>query len=164
MPMPDGLTHVVAGYVFGWKWLRRKEISLYLLGCLIPDILLRGGRLLFIWSLEKDFLELYLVPLHTPIIGIFVCVAITQFFYSQIRKKVFLLLYSGCFCHYLLDLFQRTIDGYSYSVVSLDGYQWFFPFTRFDFQVGIFWPENSWYGLIILIPTTIFISLFYKRS
>jgi hypothetical protein len=30
--MPDGLTHVVAGYVFGWKWLRRKEIKLVSIG------------------------------------------------------------------------------------------------------------------------------------
>lgn len=161
--MPDGLTHIAGGYIFGKSWLKHGQLSLFLLGCLIPDILLRGGRLLFAWSPEKDFLELYLAPLHTPVTGIFVCLALAQIFHAEIRKRAFLLLYAGCFCHFILDLFQRTINGFGFSVEPLDGYHWLFPLTWFDFQLGIFWPEDSSYGLLFLIPAAMFL-FYYRRN
>ena len=162
--MPDGLTHLISGYIFGFRWLERGRLALFLLGCLIPDILLRGGRLFFIGSLHRDFFELYLSPLHTPITGIFICLAITQFFQTKLQKGVFLITYSGCLCHFILDLLQCTINGYGFSVEPIDGYHWLFPLSWFDFQLGIFWPESAPYGLFILIPTAIGLSHFRKKT
>ncbi len=162
--MPDGLTHIICGYFCGERWLKRGRLALFLLGCLIPDIFLRGGRLFFTGSPNRDFIELFLTPLHTPITGLFICLAITQFFHARIQKGVFLIIYSGCLCHFILDLMQRIINGYGFSVEPIDGYHWFFPLSWFDFQIGIFWPENAPYGLFILIPAALWLLRYRKKA
>jgi hypothetical protein len=161
--MPDGLTHIISGYVCSERWLKEGRLALFLLGGLIPDLLLRGGRLLFICSTNKDFFELYLTPLHTPITSLFICLAIAQFFHPKIQKQVFALVFSGCVLHFIMDLFQLTINGYGFSIEPLDGYNWFFPLTWFDFQLGFFWPEETPYSLIILFPAAFFLFLYRKN-
>jgi len=152
--MPDGLTHLITGYIGCQHWLRGGRLTLFLLGCLLPDILLRGGRLLFVAHPQKDLLELYLTPLHTPIACLFVCLAIAQFFSSKINKEAFILLYVGCFVHFIMDLLQCTIGGCGFTVERLDGYHWLYPFSWLDFQFGLFWAEDAPYALLILIPIT----------
>ena len=160
--MPDGLTHIVSGYILGIKWMEKERLTLFLLGCLIPDIFLRGGRLLFIDSADRDFFELFLTPLHTPITGLFICLAATQLFHTGIQRKVFVLLYAGCLTHFILDLLQRTIYGYGFAIDRIEGYHWFFPLSWFDFQIGVLWPENTSYSLVILIPTAVW--LYYRKK
>jgi hypothetical protein len=150
--MPDGLTHMLAGYVGVRLWLQEGRLALFLAGSLLPDILLRGGRLLFVGYAQHDFLELYMKPLHTPFTILFFCLALSQFFYSEIRKEAFLLLYAGCLGHFFLDFLQRTIEGFCLHVGSIGGYHWFFPFSWFDVQFGLFWAEDAPYALTILIP------------
>jgi hypothetical protein len=152
--MPDGLTHMLAGYMGVRRWLQGGRLTLFLVGSLLPDILFRGGRLLFVGHAQHDFLELYLTPLHTPFTALFVCLALAQFFYSEIRKAAFVLLYVGCLGHFLLDFLQRTIEGVGLHVGTIGGYHWLFPLSWLDFQFGLFWAEDAPYALIILIPIT----------
>jgi hypothetical protein len=86
---------------------------------------------------------------------VFVCLAICQLFHTKIRKTAFLLLYAGCFSHFILDFFQRTIGGPGLSVRAIGGYHWFYPFSWFDVQFGIFWAENTPYALLVLMPMVI---------
>lgn len=154
--MPDGLTHVLAGYIGVQCWLKGGRLTLFLIGSLLPDMLLRGGRLFFVTHHYRDFLELYLTPLHTPITSLFLCLAIAQLFHSKIRKTTFTLLFAGCLAHFMLDLLQCTIFGFGFTVEPIDGYCWFYPISWFDFQFGLFWTENAPYALILLLPMSIF--------
>jgi hypothetical protein len=53
------------------------------------------------------------------------------------------------------DLLQRTINGYGFTLERLDGYHWLYPFSWFDFQVGLYWTEEASYALIFLIPLSL---------
>jgi len=145
------------------RYLLKGPLTIFLVGALLPDIFLRGGRLLFIGLSDSDFLELYLTPLHTPFTAIFVCLALAQFFHSQIRKKAFFLLYFGYLSHFLLDILQRTIEGPGLCIRAIGGYHWFFPFSWLDIQIGLFWAEYSPYALPALLPIVIWIWSRQKR-
>ncbi len=157
--MPDGLTHIAFSYLCVQRWLRKGHLSVFFIGLLLPDIFLRGGRLFISNQPDSDFLELYLIPLHTPFVTLFICLALVQLFHSEIRKTTFILLYSGCLSHFFLDFFQRTIEGTGLVIREIGGYGWFFPFSNLDFQFSLFWAEETLYSLIILIPISIFLWL-----
>jgi len=150
--MPDCLSHLLIAYVSSRSLLRSASMPLFLVGSLLPDVLLRGGRLFFCQNLRRDFLELYLAPLHTPFVIAFVCLAIAQLFHREIRKRSFVLLYSGCLNHFILDLFQRSINGLGFTREPVEGYRWLYPFSWFDFQIGLFWAEDASYSLLVLLP------------
>jgi len=162
--MPDGLTHVLAGYIGVQRWIRAGQLALFLTGCLLPDIFYRGGRLFFFGHPERDFLELYLTPLHTPITCLFVCIALAQFFHAVIRKRAFMMLYAGGLAHFVPDLFQRTIMGFGLTAELIDGYHWLYPIGWHDFQFGLFWPEDASYALMALIPAALCIYLYGSRG
>jgi hypothetical protein len=159
--VPDGLIHISAGYIGVSHWLKSGRLTLFLMGSLIPDILLRGGRILFIGQPQQDFIELYLTPLHTPIASLFLCLAIAQLFHATNRKSALMLILGGCLAHYSLDLLQRTINGYGFTVELLDGYHWLYPISWYDFQFGLFWPEQEPYVILFLLPLAGWV--FYKR-
>lgn len=159
--MPDGLTHILAGYI-ALNRLNRVRLTLFLVGSLLPDIVLRGGRLFFVNHPLRDWFELYLAPFHTPIGGLFVCLAISQFFHHTIRKNAFLWLCTGCLAHFALDFLQRGIEGFGLKTVLIGGYYWLFPFSWYDFQLGLIWPEQTPYLLFLLVPLAVWI--FYKRK
>lgn len=163
--MPDGLTHIVAGYIGAERWFKGYRMTLFLAGSLLPDIFLRGGRLFFVGQLDRDFQELYLVPLHTPFTCMLLCGVIALCFDAQIRKSAFAFLFSGCLAHFLLDLMQRTIQGFGMTLESLDGYRWLYPMSWFDFQIGLFWAEDAPYALIVLCPIGLGLRLMsYRRT
>jgi hypothetical protein len=100
-------------------------------------------------------MELYLTPLHTPIGTIFVCLALVQLFHRAFRMDAFKWLYGGCLGHFALDLLQATINGYGPTLEPLDGYHWLYPLSWFDFQIGVFWTEDTPWSLILLVPLSI---------
>jgi hypothetical protein len=161
--MPDGLTHLLAGYVGSQRWLKGGRLTLFLIGCLLPDILARGGRLFFMGHLQIDFIELYIVTLHTPFTCLFLCLAIVQLFNSRFQREAFMLLYSGSMVHFVLDSLQRTITGFGFTRELLDGYHWLYPFSWYDFQFGLFWPKDALFALILLLPLSLLFFLRKKR-
>lgn len=160
--MPDGLTHVIAGYIGISRWVKAGRLTFFLAGSVMPDIFVRGGRLLFFFHPDRDFFELYLVPLHTPFTSLFICLALAQLFHSETKKTAFLYLYLGCMAHFILDFFQRTISGFGLTKEVLEAYHWLYPFGFFDFQFGLVWPEHTPYALFILMPLAS--CIFYKRK
>lgn len=162
--MPDGLTHLVAGCIGTERWFKGYRMTLFLTGSLLPDIFLRGGRLFFVGQLDRDFKELYLVPLHTPLTCMILCGVMALCFDAQIRKSAFTLLFSGCLAHFLLDLMQKTIQGFGMTLEPLDGYRWLYPISWFDFQIGVFWAEDTPYALIVLCPIGICLWLINRRK
>lgn len=160
--MPDGLTHVLAGYSGLGKWLSTGRMALFLTGSITPDVFLRGGSLLFSIHPESDFLSLYLMPLHTPLVSFLYCIALAQTFKNRLRKTAFLWLYAGCMLHFALDFLQRTIEGTGFTVLKVGAYHWLFPVSWIDFQFGLFWAEDMPYGLIFLIPASIWV--FTRRA
>ena len=150
--MPDGLTHVVVGYIGGERWLQGGRLALFLLGCILPDLLLRGGNFLLQGLARQDFLELYLTPLHTPLTVLVLCMGLAQLFGKGERKAAFYTLYAGCLVHFILDFFQRTISGAGFTPVVFEGYQWLYPLSWWDAQFGLYWPEHTPLALGVLIP------------
>lgn len=149
--MPDGLTHILAGYI-ALNRLNRTRLTLFLAGSLIPDLFLRGSRVFYTTHPNRDWFELSLAPFHTPLGGLFVCLAISQFFHHTIRKSAFLWLCYGCIGHFALDFLQRGIEGVGLKRVVVGGYHWLFPVSWYDFQLGLIWPEQTPYLLFLLVP------------
>jgi hypothetical protein len=123
----------------------------------MPDLFIRGGRLFFLWHPHRDWVELYLTPLHTPLAVLLICVALSQFFQARLRKTAFLFLYVGCLLHFFLDFLQRGIEGLGLTKVGMGGYHWLFPLSWYDAQLGLFWPEDAPYALIFLIPLSLWL-------
>lgn len=153
--MPDGLTHALAAYLAVGRYAKGAKLALFLVGTLLPDILLRGGRLFLTAAPNRDQAELFLVPFHSPIPVAILYLGLAQLFRHGLRQTVFLWLYLGCLLHFLLDMMQRTINGAGFTFEAIDGYQWLYPISWFDFQVGLLWPEDFPWVLVIIIPLAI---------
>jgi hypothetical protein len=134
-------------------------MTVFMIGSMLPDVLLRGGRLFFQGNPRQDFLELYIAPLHTPFACALICLGLAQLFDHKVRRTLFAFLYLGCVSHFILDLLQRTIVDTGLTVELIDGYRWLYPFSWFDFQIGLFWAEDSPYALFLLIPFTTWLYL-----
>jgi len=68
-------------------------------------------------------------------------------------------LLTGSMSHFLLDFFQKTIEGPGLQQIHYGGYQWLFPLIDLDYQFGLFWPEEWFFALVILIPISLLIWL-----
>lgn len=162
--MPDGLTHLLSGHLVLFRRSGSGPLALFLLGTIMPDLFIRGGRLFFLWHPHRDWVELYLTPLHTPLALLLLCLAFSQFFQARLRKTALLSLYAGCMLHFFLDFLQRGIEGLGLTKVGMGGYHWFFPLSWYDVQLGIFWPEDAPYALIILIPLSLWLWISRTRE
>lgn len=138
--MPDLITHAAGAYLarrgFG---LTGYAVLLYL-GVMLPDLLSRPLHILFpryTWAAAA---------FHSPA-GVFLaCWLIALFFREDQRRRVFCFLFGGGMLHELMDLGQKHLVG---------GYRWFFPFSKKEFSLGFFWPEDS----VRVLPYTIILVL-----
>ncbi len=131
--MPDIATHVLTGF---WiKSLRKPpfklDLSIFLIGCALPDILSRSGIILF----SYDYYWFFSV-LHTPIAIMLQCLAFSCLFDQSNRQPVFVNLFYGSLFHQILDLFQGGVTSGQYF--------WFFPFSNWTWGIDLFkvpeWP------------------------
>jgi hypothetical protein len=143
--MPDLITHTIIPYVVIrlWSRLRRTAVPLFLLGCILPDILSRSFNVFLItWV---PLITRYTDPVHAPCVALLYCLAISYFFAAPIRRTVFLNLLGGSLLHLLFDIGQRNI-GHNYLLL--------YPFSRWFTEKGLFWPETTLYlvpWLVVLL-------------
>jgi len=134
--MPDLVTHLSIAYLLktiSKRWLFFLEFSIFFyFGTILPDILTRP---LYILSPNVYWAVL---PLHTPLPILFVCLSISYLFDERIRKGVFFTLVTGAYLHLFLDIFQKHIQPEVFLL---------FPFSWKSFNVGLIWPEESLYAI-----------------
>ena len=136
--MPDLATHVLVNSISG-KFLRaEKNMVYFILGSVLPDLLTRVPSQI----IPISNIGYFVLPLHAPLPLLLVSYIIVLFFPLAIRKQVFSWLYGGILLHFLLDAFQIHMGP---------GYYWFYPFSWFTYQWGLFWPEDSLYLLPVLV-------------
>lgn len=146
--MPELVTHTIFAYLIRKRKWTPHFIIIFLIGAMLPDLVSRPFIILF-----GEF-QYFFSIFHTPIALVLISYLISLFFSDDIKRKVFFILLLGVFTHLFLDLFQISVET--------GGYGWFFPFSKFDFQIGIFWAEDS---LLVLQWTIIifFIDIIFEK-
>jgi len=147
--MPELVTHASVGY-FARRWLRKTDLSIVLLGSILPDVCTRIPNFVFNW-LDIAGGEDLIRPLHAPFPLLLVALLLSYFFAESVRKRVFVSLCIGIATHLVLDMLQKRAPETGIQLVHERGYQWFFPFSQFDFQIGLFSPEDSLYAVPVLL-------------
>jgi len=151
--MPDLGTHLAVGYLLApARRLRPAAAVLFLVGCTWPDLLTRMPQVVVdAVSLEagRHLLE-FLRPLHSPLPYLLVCYLCSVLFVPALRGTAFRALAAGGLLHMALDFLQIPGFDPGFQEVSSPNYVWLFPFSRRDFQWGLFGPEASLYALPIL--------------
>ena len=113
-----------------------RYLPLVLIGAVLPDLLARVPVILY------EPLVWYVMPLHTPIVLLAVTYLIALGFPAAVRRRALGWLYFGVMLHLVADGLQRHIGP---------SYWWFFPFNWWTYEVGLFWPESSFYALPLLL-------------
>lgn len=135
--MPDLITHSVLVYTLRNRSVKSEELVLLIIGAILPDLVTRPFMIIF--PPAKYFFHAF----HTPVALILIILLISYLFEECYRAKVMKLLSLGVASHLFLDLFQYSVGN--------RGYSWFFPFSYFDFRIGLFMPEDSLYILPLLM-------------
>lgn len=136
--MPDLATHLAAGYlgVKSKQGVSQGSNALFLAGNLLPDLLTRPFYTLF------PRLYWLFAPLHTPVGLLLVCGLISYTFEERLRGMAFRALVLGAGLHLLLDALQKRVVA-AYGIL--------FPFAWRDLYVGLFWADESFYLLALLL-------------
>lgn len=127
--MPDLITHTVAAYLIRKRSIPQSDLVIYLLGALLPDIATRPFMIMFPSS--RHFFHAF----HTPAALALIILLISLYFEETIRIKIIKLLTYGTLTHLILDMFQTSVGE--------RGYGWLFPFSYWNFNFGLIWPEDS---------------------
>jgi len=127
--MPDLITHTVAAYIIRKRSISTPDLLLYLFGAMLPDLATRPFMIMF--PPTRYFFHTF----HTPVAMMLIIYLISQLFEDSIKYRVMKLLSFGVLTHFFLDFFQASVGA--------RGYSWFFPFTYWDLNFGLFWPEDS---------------------
>jgi hypothetical protein len=114
----------------------------FLIGTILPDVLTRPFYIVF------PSLHWFVMPLHTPVGLVLVCLLISHFLPPPQHRPVFYNLMGGAGLHLLLDICQKQMG---------DGYHLLFPFSWSSVELSLFWPETSLY----LLPLWLGIGVFY---
>jgi len=132
--MPDPGTHVLISFWFK-RFLFKKNtllsMPLFLIGGILPDIVSRGGIILF-----PQHYYWFFQTFHTPLSLILQCTFLSFLFEKDIRLSTFVSLIAGITLHLLADSMQ--------SHIAEGAYFWFYPFSNWTTEFGIFhvdfWP------------------------
>lgn len=149
--MPDWLTHTLVGWITG-KTIKQ-EISLIVIGSLIPDI--TKLYLLFDLILQEKAEDLFL-PIHTPFGAVLIALIIALFFHNI--KKAFIPLLIGVATHFILDMFLLNVSG---------GMPLLFPFSWEEWQFDLIRSDDYTMTIVAIIAALIvYVSyaVYEKRS
>jgi len=142
--MPDLMTHLLIPWAVGrtaaWD---RPRLAIFCLGAVLPDLVSRAPSIaLGRWPEAASIFSAF----HTPIGVLILCLGLVMIFPEQERARFLSWLLTGAGLHLGLDLLQLTVRS--------DNYYWLFPLTFKDFQLGLFWPDQTVLalpGLMILV-------------
>ncbi len=137
--MPDWLTHTLVGWITG-KTIKQ-EISLVVVGSLIPDI--TKLYLLFDLILQEQAEDLFL-PIHTPFGALLIALIIALFFPDI--KKAFIPLIFGVATHFILDMFLLNVSG---------GMPLLFPFSWAEWQFDLIRSDDYTMTIVAIIAALI---------
>ncbi len=141
--MPDWFTHIVIGLILV-ELLPIKKKSLLLLGAILPDIIPKIVLLKLFIPLPSLLVSTNLSIIHTPLIILLSTILLAQLFkYS--KYKVILWLNIGAFSHFISDAMLRHFGD--------AGVRFFYPLSMHKFSYGLFWPNESYWLLIPLLPS-----------
>jgi len=119
--MPDWLTHSFIGWITGKT--TKQEISLLVIGALIPDI----TKLYLLFNpITQPMTQDFFLPIHTPFGAILIALCIALFF--QDIKKAFVPLTIGIATHFILDFFLHNVSG---------GMPLLYPFSWEEWQLDL---------------------------
>ena len=143
--MPDWLTHSLVGWISGKT--TKQEISLLVIGSLIPDI----SKLYILFDLASETMtDDFFLPIHTPFGAIIIACIIALFF--QDIKKAFIPLTIGITTHFILDFFLLNVSG---------GMPLLYPFSWQEWQLG-FIRSDDYTMTILALLTTILVYVSYR--
>ena len=152
--MPEWVTHVLIGLVLA-ELLFIPKRSVVLLGAILPDLFAKLVLLrLFIpiphWNYS------FLSMAHTPFVLFLVCLLLAPLFRYEYRKIVYWLMVGGL-SHIFSDMLLKHYLG--------GGMALLFPFSNMKFSLGLFWPDESYLLLYIMILIYLCILFFkYERK
>jgi membrane-bound metal-dependent hydrolase YbcI (DUF457 family) len=145
--MPGLATHVLAAYLVK-NAAGIRPLALFLLGTILPDILSRVPFFVIpglFWAVKA---------LHSVFVIVLACLLLSYLFPERGRRQAFKILLAGALLHIFLDLFQLSI---------YPGYMWFFPFSTYAFNLGLFWPEEPLFALPFLALVSLAVYLRTRR-
>ena len=129
------------------------EISLVVLGSLIPDI--SKVYLGFNWLLQSKTQDFFL-PIHTPVGAVLIACAIACFFPNI--KKALVPLGIGVTTHFILDFLLLNVSG---------GMSLLFPFSWDEWQLDLIRSDDymmTIYAIIAAVIVYIVYFLYEKRK
>jgi hypothetical protein len=145
--MPDTFTHIAIPSLFSGILKKYVIVPLFLIGTVCPDYL----REFFGLLLPIDYYTM-VYPFHSVIGAFFVSLFLTSFFVNQIRKLVFLSLFSGQITHLLFDMTQMYFNNGRIYLL--------FPYFK-SITLNLI-PSSYWF-YIFLFSLTIFILIHLFR-
>jgi len=149
--MPDLMSHLVIGLILAEIFNIRKK-SLVALGAIMPDLIAKIDLLVF--HLNAG-IPLSFVHFHTPVMGFLAAIFLARFFrYSQVKASLFIIL--GVMSHLAADLAIKHFSGSG-------GVYLLFPFSVKPYSLGLIWPEQSFYTLILSVLVYAFVKI-VKRN
>ena len=144
--MPDLMTHLLAPYTMGRLALKsRQRLALLCAGAVLPDLLSRVPAIV----LGQTQVAWVFSAFHTPVGVLVFCLGAVFAFPREMRRLALGWLLAGSGVHFLLDLLQKT--------VLAGNYYWFFPFSFKQFQVELFWPDQSVYAIPALLALAVIV-------
>jgi len=151
--MPDWISHILLGLIIA-ELLNVKKKSLIVLGSILPDIILKTYTLALLTPVPLNFMFWFFYPLHT-IAGVLLFSFLLTLIFQYDAKKTFLLVSIGAVFHILLDMTTKPI---LYNIQGL----LLFPFSWQAYSIGLFYSEQYWIVLLILLGIYLIIKLIGK--
>ncbi len=150
--MPDWLIHLAVSYLIS-KLLKIRDISLVLIGTLLPDIS-RVLAILDFFNLSATAYYALLMPLHSPFILVFLATATSFLFKRPLRS--FLLIILGSAIHLILDQLQSAY---------YTGKLLLYPFSYHPFKsFNVFWADSSVALVLIVISFFILVYAIFDKN
>lgn len=150
--MPGWLIHISFAYLVS-KLLKIRDISLVLIGSILPDVA-RILSLLDFFDLAATTYYAYLTPLHSPFLVLIATIALSFLFKKPLRA--FLLIAFGAFTHLFLDQLQSAY---------YTGKLLLYPFSYIPFKsFNLFWADSGIAIFFMVISIFILVYAIFDKN